>query len=157
MLILNELPHEWRGRYNEDTDLCLQVLADGWCTIQIQVFLIHKKQTMTMKGGNTDQLYDGDGRLYMARSLERKWPGVVRTTRKFKRPQHHIYANWQHFDNKLIRRDDIDFDNLKPIDEYGLNLKQIKPVLRSKRLQGYIDEQLLKDDQNLEALGGSDD
>ena len=27
--------------------------------------------TMTMKGGNTDQLYKGDGRLTMARSLER--------------------------------------------------------------------------------------
>ena len=28
-LVLNSIPHRWRGRYNEDTDLCLQVLADG--------------------------------------------------------------------------------------------------------------------------------
>ncbi len=27
-LVLNSLPNKWRGRYNEDTDLCLQVLAD---------------------------------------------------------------------------------------------------------------------------------
>jgi len=149
MLILNELPHEWRGRYNEDTDLCLQVLADGWCTIQMQIFLIDKLQTMTMKGGNTDQLYDGDGRLYMARSLERKWPGVVKTTRKFKRPQHHIKANWQHFDNKLIKRNDVDFDNLKLIDEYGLNLQQVKPEIVSKRIQGYMDEQIAKTGQTV--------
>ena len=31
LLIRNELPYRWRGRYNEDTDLCLQVLAGGWC------------------------------------------------------------------------------------------------------------------------------
>jgi len=27
-LIRNDLPYRWRGRYNEDTDLCLQVLAN---------------------------------------------------------------------------------------------------------------------------------
>ena len=155
MLILNELPHEWRGRYNEDTDLCLQVLSDGWCTIQMQLFLIRKAQTMTVKGGNTDQLYDGDGRLYMARSLERRWPGVVRTTRKFRRPQHTV--NWQKFDNQLIKRTDIDIDNLLPVNEYGLHITQIKPDIKSKRIQGYMNEQIAKDAQNLEALGGSDD
>lgn len=29
LLIRNDLPYRWRGRYNEDTDLCLQVLAGG--------------------------------------------------------------------------------------------------------------------------------
>jgi hypothetical protein len=35
-------------------------------------------------------------------------------------------------------------------------LQQVKPEIRSKRIQGYMDEQLSKDAQNLEALGGSD-
>tara|TARA_R110002020_G_scaffold21850_7_gene74064 strand:+ start:3410 stop:4318 length:909 start_codon:yes stop_codon:yes gene_type:complete len=145
MLMLNEVPCDWRGRYNEDVDMNLQVLTEGWCTIQMQLFLIDKLQTMTVKGGNTDELYGGDGRLYMARALERQWPGVVKTTRRFERPQHSV--NWGIFKNKLIRRTDIDFDNLPPIDEYGLNLTQVKPEIKSKRIQGYMDEQLAKNAQ----------
>src|SRR5690349_15643661 len=30
ILIKNDLPYRWRGRYNEDTDLSLRVLKDGW-------------------------------------------------------------------------------------------------------------------------------
>ena len=45
-LVLNGIPHKWRGCYNEDTDLCLQVLADGWCTILINAFLVDKIATM---------------------------------------------------------------------------------------------------------------
>ena len=40
LLIQNDLPFRWRGRYNEDTDLCLQVLASGLCTVQFNAFLI---------------------------------------------------------------------------------------------------------------------
>ncbi|MCK9358020.1 MAG: hypothetical protein M0R22_12890 [Dehalococcoidia bacterium] len=42
MLIRNDLPFRWRGRYNEDTDLCLQVLSNGWCTILFNAFLAEK-------------------------------------------------------------------------------------------------------------------
>ena len=34
LLISNNCKHRWRGRYNEDTDICLRVLKDGDCTIQ---------------------------------------------------------------------------------------------------------------------------
>ena len=91
---------------------------------------------MTMKGGNTDKLYKGDGRLTMARSLEKMWPKVVETTRKFQRPQHHIQNNWQKFDTQLIRRKDIDWDNLQKTDNYGLRLVQLKqPKSGSKELK----------------------
>ena len=70
-LMLNSLPYRWRGRYNEDTDLCLQALSGGWCTILINAFTIDKIRTMAMAGGNTSALYGGDGRLKMARALER--------------------------------------------------------------------------------------
>jgi hypothetical protein len=53
-LILNSTPNVFRGKYNEDTDYCLQVLADGWCTVLFNAFLAHKQGTMVMKGGNTD-------------------------------------------------------------------------------------------------------
>lgn len=81
MLIRNDLPYRWRGRYNEDTDLCLQIIAGGYCTVLTNAFLIQKMRTMNMKGGNSDQLYQGDGRLKMARSLERMWPHIVQVKR----------------------------------------------------------------------------
>ena len=62
-LVLNSIPHRWRGEYNEDTDICLQVLADGWCTILVNAYLAKKTHTMKTSGGNTDVLYQGDGRL----------------------------------------------------------------------------------------------
>lgn len=131
LLILNELPYRWRGRYNEDTDLCLQVLSGGWCTVLVNAFLIKKIATMRMKGGNTDVLYRGDGRLQMARSLERQWPYVVATKRRFGRPQHVVRRTWAQFDQPLIRRADVDFDSLATSDEYGLELRQVKPEIGS--------------------------
>lgn len=125
-LTLNETQHQWRGRYNEDTDYCLQVLADGWCTVLFNAFVIKKLRTMTMTGGNTDQLYQGDGRLKMARSLERMWPGVVETKRRFGRPQHVV--NWKKFRNPLKRRTDIDWEALENAgsNDYGMVLKRVK-------------------------------
>ena len=49
----------WRGRYNEDTDLCIRALKRGWCTALFNVFNSDKVTTMTMTGGNTDELYGG--------------------------------------------------------------------------------------------------
>jgi len=125
LCIRNDLPNRWRGRYNEDTDLCLQVLADGWCTVLMNAFLIEKMPTMTMKGGNMTQLYKGDGRLKMARSLERQWPGVVTVGRLFKRPQHRVADNWKRFDTPLKRRTDIDWSSLGT-DEFGMQLKALE-------------------------------
>jgi len=88
ILIKNDLPHRWRGRYNEDTDLSLRVLKDGWCTILFMAFLCQKIATMKMKGGNTDVLYQGDGRLEMAQSLQRQHPDVTTIARRWNRWQH---------------------------------------------------------------------
>ena len=127
LLIDNALPQRWRGRYNEDTDLCLQVLAAGLCTVLINAFLVDKVPTMTMKGGNSTQLYKADGRLKMARALERMWPGVVRTGRRFKRPQHIVADSWGKFNTPLKLKPGIDLKNMAP-NEYGMELKQLRPV-----------------------------
>jgi hypothetical protein len=118
-LVLNALPHRWRPKYNEDTDFCLQVLADGWCTVLINAFCIDKVATMTMRGGN-GAIYQGDGRLQMARSLERSWPGVVSVRRRFQRPQHVIRDHWRKFDTPLQRKSGVVIT--KRIDEYGMTL-----------------------------------
>ena len=131
LLILNDLPYRWRGRYNEDTDLCLQVLSGNWCTVLFNIFLISKMRTMTMKGGNSAELYKGDGRLVMAHSLEVAWPGVVETKRRFQRPQHVIKNAWRHFDTQLIRRTDIDWEKIGKTNEYGMKLVK-KQEIKSK-------------------------
>jgi hypothetical protein len=122
ILIKNDIPYRWRGRYNEDTDLSLRALKDGWCTVLFYAFLIDKAVTMTMKGGNTEALYkldNEDGRLLMARSLQEQHPDVVKITRKWKRWQHHV--DYRPFKaNRLILRDDIEIPT--GVNEYGMKL-----------------------------------
>lgn len=134
-LFLNALPYRWRGRYNEDTDICLQVLSSGeWCTLQLNAFTVDKQRTQLMRGGNTETLYRGDGRLRMARSLERLWPGVVTTKRRWQRPQHMIAFSWGRFDTPLRLRPGVDLAGLPPIDEYGMAVKVLKEP-RSARIR----------------------
>lgn len=90
ILLSNEVPYRWRGRYNEDTDLSLRFLKDGFCSFLFNAFLAEKQPTMTMKGGNTDELYQGDGRLKMAQSLQQQHPDVVKITWKWGRWQHQV-------------------------------------------------------------------
>ena len=94
ILINNQLPYKWRGRYNEDTDLSLRALKSGWCTVLFVAFLADKVATMTMKGGNTDKLYhqdaEFDGRLEMAKSLQRQHPDVTKIVWKWGRWQHQV-------------------------------------------------------------------
>ncbi len=137
-LILNSLPYHWRMIYNDDTDMCLQVLSAGWCTVLLNAFLAAKIKTMTVKGGNTADLYQGDGRLKMARSLERMWPGVVETHRRYQRPQHIVKAAWKRFDTPLRLKSGIDFTQLQP-NEYGMSLVQVTEEIKSPRIQGLLD------------------
>lgn len=134
MLIRNDLPQRWRGRYNEDVDLCLQVLTAGYCTILFNAFLAWKEQTMKMKGGNTAEIYgEQDSRLRATRALVRKWPGVVSLTRRFRRPQHVVKGSWRFFDTPLKRKSEA--PTRRGSDEYGLELVQLKepksPVVRA--------------------------
>lgn len=135
-LVLNSLPNKWRYRYNEDTDMSLQVLADGWCTILFNAYLIGTPETMTYKGGQTD-IYVDDGRLQMARQLERVWPGVVTTKRRYGRPQHIIASAWKKFDTKLKLKPGVDPSKIDP-NKYGMKLKAVREV-QSTRLRKLLD------------------
>lgn len=103
ILIQNNIPYRWRGRYNEDTDLSLRALKDGWCTVLFLAFLANKMATMTVNGGNTDELYQGDGRLKMAQSLQEQHPDVTKIAWKWGRWQHQVdYRGFKN--NKPILR-----------------------------------------------------
>jgi hypothetical protein len=106
ILIRNDIPYRWRGIYNEDTDLSLRVLKDGWGTYLSCEFMIKKIATMVMKGGNSDLLYKDDGRLKMAQSLVKQHPDVVTITKKWGRYQHKV--NYKPFKNNRLMIDHVD-------------------------------------------------
>jgi hypothetical protein len=119
-LVNNSIPFRWRSVYNDDTDVCLMALKAGWCTVLFNAFLAGKAPTMTVKGGNTEELYlIENGRLKMAQALQRLHPDVVKITRKWGRWQHQV--NYRPFKgNKLIKRDDIEIP--EGVDNYGMKL-----------------------------------
>lgn len=122
ILLRNDLPYRWRGRYNEDTDLSLRILKDGHCTVLFNAFLAFKQTTMTMKGGNTDELYRDNGRQQMAESLVQQHPDVASISWKWGRPQHHVdYRRFRR--NQLQRRDPS--RTYSGIDNYGMVLERL--------------------------------
>jgi len=134
-LMWNELPNTFRNRYNEDTDMTLQVLAAGYCTILFNTFYMQTGSTnsggkITVATGGQADHYAGDGRLRMSRAMEVQWPRIVKTTRKFGRPQHKVHSNWMRFDTPLIRRSDIDWEALEAAgpSELGMTLKAVAEI-----------------------------
>jgi hypothetical protein len=127
ILIKNDIPYRWRGRYNEDTDLSLRALKDNWCTFLAQQFLCKKVTTMKVKGGNTESLYklDGiDGRLLMAQSLQAQHPDVVKIGRRWGRWQHVVdYRPFKN--NRLIKKPGIVIP--EGVNNYGMVLTKREP------------------------------
>jgi len=122
ILLKNDLAYRWRGKYNEDTDLSLRALKDGWCTMLFNCFLVNKETTMRAKGGNTDTIYNtGDNRMEFAESLKRQHPDVVDVIWRFNR-WHHL-VNYKPFKkNKLIKKEGLVIKD--EINNYGMILKE---------------------------------
>lgn len=123
ILIRNDIPYRWRGRYNEDTDLSLRVLKDGWCTILFNAFLAGKVTTMRMKGGNTDDLYKDDGRKKMAESLVEQHPDVAKVVWKFNRWHHQV--DYRPFKGNILKKKEglVIPDR---VNNYGMIVKNLK-------------------------------
>jgi hypothetical protein len=102
MLIKNDLPYRWRLKYNEDVDLCLQILHNGGSTASCVYYMSNKQSTVTkMKGGNQDELYKGNDprkKLLKAKMLEAVWPQYAKTVIRFNR-YHHL-VDWKVFQKK---------------------------------------------------------
>lgn len=126
----------WRERYNEDTILSLDVLENGYCTVQFNSFLQGKIGTQTMKGGNSEIFYDPEGSAELkgmkvknynpagtirkSLNLEMIYPDVAKTVFKFGRIHHHVdYGKYKN--NALIPKN----KRRKVIEEpnnYGMHL-----------------------------------
>jgi hypothetical protein len=102
MLIKNNMPYRWRLKYNEDVDLCLQVLHNGGTTMSCVYYMANKVSTADkMKGGNQDELYQGNApkkNLLKAKTLEAAWPQYAKTVIRFGR--HHHLVDWKQFKKK---------------------------------------------------------
>ena len=101
-LIRNDMPYRWRGRYNEDTDLSLRMLKDGWCTVQFNAFLQMKLRTQTVKGGNTAEFYAKEGTLPKSKMQVDLHPDVSRIVWRFQRWHH--YVDYTPFRKNKLRR-----------------------------------------------------
>jgi hypothetical protein len=110
--------------YNDDTDLCLRVLKDGYCTMLFNAFLIDKEVTMRHKGGMTEDYLSDEckGRLTFAEELQKAHPDVTTITQKFGRWHHHV--NYKPFKkNKLILKDGLVIKD--QVNNYGMIIKNI--------------------------------
>jgi len=102
-LIRNDTGYKWAGRYNEDTDLSLRMLKDGWCTVLFRLFNQDKVATQRLEGGNTDNFYSSEGTYPKSRMLKRCHPDITKLMKKWDRWHHQI--NYRVFDQKLIPKD----------------------------------------------------
>ena len=134
LLISNDCKHRWRGRYNEDTDICLRVLKDGDCTIQFNAFLQGKAATQTVKGGNTEEFYhkefaddenfkktgyNSSGTINKSQMLADMHPDVARVVWRYGRWHH--YVDYNPFKvNKLKMKSNIVIPEGN--NEYGMKL-----------------------------------
>jgi len=119
LLIQNDMPYRWRGRYNEDTDLSLRILKDGHCTVQFNAFLQEKQTTQLIKGGNTEEFYAKEGTLPKSQMLADLHPDVAKVVWKFSRWHHHV--NYLPFKKNLSKK----VSGLKiptGINNYGMEL-----------------------------------
>ena len=134
-LIRNDLRFRWRGRYNEDTIISLDMLKAGWCTTQFNAFLQEKTNTQVMKGGNTDEFYHVEGEvqegeryadtgtLDKSKMLVKVHPDCSRLVMKYGRWHHHVDYN-RFKKQKLIRKPDAKIVNADK--EYGMKMVRIR-------------------------------
>lgn len=132
-LIRNDVPFRWRGRYNEDTILSLDMLKAGWCTVLFNAFLQEKMQTQSLPGGNTTELYCGDtrrageryaatGTIAKSKMLVDLHPDCSKISFKFRRWHHHV--DYGRFKNqKLIRKAGAEIP--EGVNNYGMQLRKI--------------------------------
>lgn len=134
-LMRNDIPFRWRGRYNEDTILSLDILSKGLCTIQFNMFLQEKMDTQLLKGGNTQEFYHKEGivkddrkyadkgTLLKSQMLASVYPDIAKVVWKWGRWHHVVdYRKFRH--NKPILKSGIVIP--EGIDNYGIKLSYKK-------------------------------
>lgn len=114
----------WRGRFNEDTILSLDMLTQGFCTVQFNAFLQDKLRTQVLKGGNTAEFYAKEGTAPKSRMLKEVYPDYTELVWKFGREHHHV--NYIPFkDTPLKRKSGLVIQ--EGVNNYGMKLVTLSP------------------------------
>lgn len=121
LLIRNDIPYRWRGRYNEDTDLSLRAMKDKWCTIQFNQFLVGKRATQTMRGGNSAEFYDKEGTYNKSKMLVDMHPDVAYLSNKWNRDHHHV--DYSPFKRNILKKKEEALI-ISSANEYGMRLEK---------------------------------
>ena len=139
LLIDNECPYRWRGRYNEDTILSLDVLKDfkkhkshdqlnkkisngkfkthqldRYATVEFVSFLQGKLNTQVQKGGNTAEFYSKEKTGPKSTMLAEVHPDVAHVKDMFNRTHHKV--DYTVFRNNWLKKTDEWVSRLKIID-----------------------------------------
>jgi hypothetical protein len=120
ILIRNDIPYRWRAKYNEDVDLSLRILKDGWCTVMFQCFLQNKSATLTVKGGNTEELYaNGEKNLEKSQMIVDLHPDMASIVKRYGRWHH--YIDYSVFKRNILKRKQ-GLVIPQGVNEYGMKL-----------------------------------
>jgi hypothetical protein len=120
--IKNDTPFRWRGRYNEDTILSLDMLKAGYCTVQFNAFLQKKMPTQRIPGGNTKEFYAKEGTYSKSAMQVKVHPDVSKMVWKYGRAHH--YVDYSRFKtNKLVKC--ASYMEKEKIDNYGMKIVKI--------------------------------
>lgn len=126
LLINNELCGEncWRGTWNEDSILSLDVLTKGYCTLQLNAFNSEKITTQKIKkGGNSEEFYNDLGTQAKSQILVDVYPQYAKLKYKFHRIHHEI--DFSSFTQKLHLKEGVDLSTLPKVDNMGLKIVRI--------------------------------
>lgn len=129
-LIRTDITTRWRGRYNEDTILSLDLLKAGWCTVQFNAYLQDKIDTQVLPGGNTEAFYAEEGTLPKSQMLVNEHPDVAKLAMRFGRVHHYVnYSPWK-------KRGLIKDPNYTPPENNPYKLKKIEKNFNPDKILG---------------------
>lgn len=130
LFIRNSIPYKWRGRFNEDTILSIDVMEDGWQTLQVNSLLANKAATSpNSKGGNSEDFYSKEGTTNKSQMLYDVYPQFTELVKRYNR-DHHFVNYKTHWGSDCVLDDHLDA-TLKPVSSHNLYLdsarKDINP------------------------------
>ena len=160
----NGNPYRWRGRYNEDTDLSLRMLKDGWCTMNHECLLMDKIGTQSLGGGNTEIFYAVEGTTNKSQMLYDMHPDCVNLVTKYGRAHHQVNYHVFQQQPKLKPEFEKELQNLpiysnheivllKVDDKEDIKLSNTELKLKYKdRIHGPQQYLLIDDDSNVDDI-----
>lgn len=113
-------PLRFKTFFNEDTDISLRILKARQCTVLFNAFLVSKKQTMTMAGGNSEYYAQTDKRREFVQELLDAHPDCVQHIERWGRNHH--WVNYKKFRHPLKRKPDVKIPI--GVNEFGMQLQE---------------------------------